>query len=82
LKKQRFPTLQELDEVTEVHPIVVRRGGHNAVVNSCAVALANITPKTQPPLGGIIGTDKDGNLNGFFKILRSSSSIAFGRLSA
>lgn len=67
LKEQRFPTLQELDEVSNIHPIVVRRGGHNIVVNSCAAALANITPATQPPLGGIIGINREGKLNGLLQ---------------
>ncbi|KAM0227286.1 hypothetical protein ACHAPO_011641 [Fusarium lateritium] len=67
LEEQRFPTRQELDNVSTQHPIIVKRGGHNIVANSVALDLAGITDKTVSPEGGVIGRDNDGNLNGLLQ---------------
>lgn len=64
LIERRMPTSSELDSVTDQHPILVRRGGHNAVLNSLALKLAGITSDTPNPPGGIIGRNEDGTLNG------------------
>jgi hypothetical protein len=43
----------DLDAVTQSHPVIVRhRGGHTAVVNSKAFALAGIDLNTPDPVGG------------------------------
>lgn len=67
LREQRLPTLQELDLVSQSHPIVVRRGGHNIVANSYAMNLAKVTPDTKPPAGGHIGLDSQGRLTGLLQ---------------
>ncbi|KAK2685557.1 hypothetical protein QWA68_015420 [Fusarium oxysporum] len=36
LKGRRFPTAEELDLASTAHPIVLRRGDHNVIVNSLA----------------------------------------------
>lgn len=64
LVEQRFPSLQELDDVSVDHPILVKRGGHNMVANTFALRLAGITESSKNPAGGVIGRDKDGFLNG------------------
>ncbi|WZH49467.1 amidohydrolase 3 [Fusarium acuminatum] len=64
LKERRFPTAKELDLASTVHPIVLRRGGHNIVVNSLALKLGGITVDMQSPPGGKIGRAEDGKLNG------------------
>ncbi|ANP52453.1 putative amidohydrolase YtcJ [Streptomyces griseochromogenes] len=64
LAERRLPTAAELDQATERHPVLVKRGGHNDVVNSCALRLAGITEDTPVPAGGVIGRDADGRLNG------------------
>ncbi|MFL5626404.1 MAG: amidohydrolase family protein [Ktedonobacteraceae bacterium] len=51
LAEGRLPTAPELDEATKEHPVLVRRGGHIAVVNSLALSLAGITRDTPDPQG-------------------------------
>ncbi|RFU81950.1 exoenzymes regulatory aepa precursor [Trichoderma arundinaceum] len=67
LPEKRFPTIQELDEISSQHPIIVRRGGHNMVANSCALAYAGITKDTKPPPGGEIGKDENGEMTGLIQ---------------
>ncbi|MFE4023232.1 amidohydrolase [Streptomyces sp. NPDC059101] len=64
LAERRLPTAAELDGATERHPVLVRRGGHNNVVNTYALRLADITEDTPVPPGGVIGRDADGRFNG------------------
>ena len=64
LAERRMPTAAELDQATDRHPVLVKRGGHNDVVNSYALRLAGITEDTPVPPGGVIGRDADGRLNG------------------
>ncbi|KAG9257614.1 amidohydrolase family-domain-containing protein [Emericellopsis atlantica] len=64
LKERRFPTALELDGASRTHPIVLRRGGHNIVVNSLALKLGGITTASTSPPGGKIGRTNDGSLNG------------------
>ncbi|MFI5420808.1 MAG: amidohydrolase, partial [Nitrososphaerales archaeon] len=65
LKERRFPTAKELDAATTKHPILVKRGGHNDVVNSMALKIAGITKDTPDPKGGTIVRDKNGEPNGW-----------------
>jgi predicted amidohydrolase YtcJ len=67
IPEKRLPTIQELDEISSVHPIVVRRGGHNMVANSCALAAAGITKDTKPPPGGKIAKDENGEVTGLIQ---------------
>lgn len=64
LAERRMPTAAELDTATDRHPVLVKRGGHNAVANGYALRLAGITADTPEPDGGIIGRDDDGTPNG------------------
>jgi predicted amidohydrolase YtcJ len=64
LAERRMPTAAELDSVTDRHPVLVKRGGHNDVVNGYALRLAGITEDTPAPPGGVIGRDADGRLTG------------------
>jgi predicted amidohydrolase YtcJ len=64
LAERRMPTAAELDQATDRHPVLVKRGGHNDVVNTYALRLAGITKDTPVPPGGVIGRDADGNLTG------------------
>lgn len=43
------------DQATDRHPVLVKRGGHNDVVNHYALRLAGITGETPVPAGGVIG---------------------------
>ncbi|WP_432172745.1 amidohydrolase [Streptomyces sp. Tue6028] len=64
LAERRMPTATELDQATDRHPVLVKRGGHNDVANTYALRLANITEDTPVPPGGVIGRGDDGRLNG------------------
>ncbi|GHI40505.1 amidohydrolase [Streptomyces violascens] len=64
LAERRMPTAAELDRATDRHPVLVKRGGHNDVVNTYALRLAGITVDTPAPPGGVIGHGADGKLNG------------------
>ncbi|WP_037606003.1 amidohydrolase [Streptacidiphilus rugosus] len=64
LAERRMPTAAELDLATDRHPVLVKRGGHNDVVNHYALRLAGITEDTPVPAGGVIGRDAEGRLNG------------------
>ncbi|MFF7454180.1 amidohydrolase [Kitasatospora sp. NPDC008115] len=64
LAEQRMPTTEELDTATADHPVLVRRGAYNMVLNSAALRLAGITAATPEPPGGVIERDADGRLTG------------------
>ncbi|MFJ9694435.1 amidohydrolase [Kitasatospora sp. NPDC101183] len=64
LAEQRMPTTEELDAVTTDHPVLVRRGGYNMVLNSPALRLAGITEESEQPEGGVIERDARGRLTG------------------
>ena len=44
-----MPTAAELDQAATTRPIVVKRGGHNDVVNSACLTMARITRDTPDP---------------------------------
>jgi hypothetical protein len=64
LAERRMPTAAELGQATDRHPVLVKRGGHNDVVNHYALRLTGITEETPTPAGGVIGRDENGHLNG------------------
>ncbi|MET7777432.1 amidohydrolase [Streptomyces sp. NPDC005388] len=64
LAERRMPTAAELDRATDRHPVLVKRGGHNDIVNTYALRLAGISEDTPVPPGGVIGRDADGRLDG------------------
>ena len=66
-----LPTRLELDRATGDHPAFLQRiDGHIAIANTAALTAAGITGKTDPPQGGVIDKDADGNPTG---ILRESA---------
>jgi predicted amidohydrolase YtcJ len=67
LAERRLPTRYELDAAAPDNPVLVKRGGHNDMVNSLALRLANISPDTQPPSGGVIERDAQGEATGRFE---------------
>ncbi len=65
---QTLPTRQDLDRVTAGHPaIFVRVDGHIAVANSAALQVAGISGQTQPPAGGAIDHDAQGQPTGIIR---------------
>ena len=68
LIEQRRPLRADLDAVAPNNPVVLTRaGGHSAVANSLALALAQIDESTPQPEGGVIEKDDDGALNGIIR---------------
>lgn len=65
LAEKRLPTREELDAAAPRHPVYIPRGGHTAVANSRALALAGITDGAKnPPGGAFIRDPKTGRLTG------------------
>jgi predicted amidohydrolase YtcJ len=64
LAENRLPTLSELDVAASGHPLLARRGGHLAVVNSAALQAAGVGAGTPDPAGGKFGRLDDGSPNG------------------
>jgi predicted amidohydrolase YtcJ len=62
--EKRLPTAADLDGASEDHPVVARRGGHLAVVNSVALRLSHIDRDTPDPMGGRLGRTAEGDPNG------------------
>ncbi|MEI4828003.1 amidohydrolase [Bacillus sp. FJAT-53711] len=82
IEEKRFPTRWELDEISTEHPIIVGRTcGHISVVNSKALELAGLSKNTPDPEGGIIGRDKNGDLNGLLYETAHMSMYALAQFS-
>jgi predicted amidohydrolase YtcJ len=64
LQDHRFPTPDELDEVSAAHPIVYRSTLHHVVANRKALELAGITRDTADPPGGGLERHPDGTPTG------------------
>jgi predicted amidohydrolase YtcJ len=57
LAEGRMPVRQELDAVTPANPVFIKRGGHVAIANSAALALAGITKASADPKQAVIVRD-------------------------
>ena len=64
LAENRLPTLAELDAAAPENPVLARRGGHLAVVNSAGLRAAGVGADTPDPPGGKIGRLSDGSRDG------------------
>jgi hypothetical protein len=74
LAEGRFPSRQDLDDISPDHPVVLTQwSGHAAWVNSKALELAGIGRDTPSPDGGEIVKDGDGEPTG---ILLETASFA------
>jgi len=60
LREGRYPTRYELDAAAPDNPVYMPMGGHTAILNSRALALAGITRDLDDPAGGHIDRDADG----------------------
>src|SRR5215469_4408109 len=68
LAEHRYITAADLDKVAPENPVWLRHTtGHYAVVNSYALRLANVTPKTKDPSAGTIERDAQGAPTGVLK---------------
>ncbi|MGE7665167.1 amidohydrolase [Ureibacillus composti] len=65
LAEKRYPTKEELDDISKNHPIIIiRTCNHFSFVNSKALEVANINETTKNPNGGIFERHPDGKLTG------------------
>lgn len=65
LAEKRFPTREELDRAFPEHPVFLQHiSGHLGVLNSLGLERIGLTAETPNPVGGVIGRDKTGRLNG------------------
>lgn len=77
VNERRFPTLGEIDAVTGDRPTLIRRFcGHVAIANSAALKLLGLGPDTSSPLGGEIGRDDRGQLNGILREAAAEAAFA------
>lgn len=61
----RFPTRDDLDTVSDQHPIILQRAdGHASVANSLALQRSMIDGTTPAPFGGAINLDSEGRPTG------------------
>ncbi|HWK99139.1 MAG TPA: amidohydrolase family protein [Parapedobacter sp.] len=77
LIEHRHPTRKELDDVSQLRPIIViHTSGHASVANSAMLHLLGIDETTPEPEGGHFGRDKStGKLNG-----KLEENASFGAL--
>jgi predicted amidohydrolase YtcJ len=65
VKDKRALTIRDLDQVSTLHPVIVRhRGGHTYFYNSKAFELAEVTKDSPNPMGGTYDRDETGALTG------------------
>ena len=65
MSEKRKPTRRDLDRAAPDRPVALTRTcGHIYAVNSLALKLAGITANTEPPVGGVIERDENGEPNG------------------
>ncbi len=67
LQERRFPTAVELDEAAPDHLVMVQRGGHNAVLNSAALAAAGVTATSGDVADGYVARADDGTPTGLLQ---------------
>lgn len=74
----RFPSRDDLDDVSDENPVVlIRADGHALVANSLALEAAGINIDTKDPAGGAIERDEAGRATGML-IDNAMSLIPFG----
>lgn len=63
--ENRFPNRDDLDAVSDQHPIILQRAdGHASVANSLALERSNIDGASEAPFGGAINLDDNGRPTG------------------
>ncbi len=63
-----YPTTNRLDELTPNHPVLLTHAsGHMSLANGYAMRLAKVDGNTNPPAGGEILKDEQGNPTGVFR---------------
>lgn len=67
-REKKMPDRRDLDRISTVHPILIRRCClHTVVVNSKALEVAGIDKDYQSPASGIVEKDREGQPNGVLR---------------
>lgn len=66
LEEGRPLTCSDIDFITETAVVLKRVCRHVLVANTTAMKIAGISKETPNPIGGVIGKDENGELNGLF----------------
>ncbi len=83
LAESRHPTREDLDKVSQEHPvIVVRTCNHISAVNSRALEVLGITRDTPDPEGGTIVRDDNGEPTGVLKETAHMTAFEASRYSS
>lgn len=62
----RIPTRWDLDDISPDNPVcIVHVSGHNVLVNSLALELAEVNDSTEDPVGGMFVRDNNGRITGY-----------------
>lgn len=65
-KDKVIPTRWDLDVISPNNPVcIVHVSGHNVLVNSIALDMANVDNDTSDPAGGMFARDKKGQITGY-----------------
>lgn len=64
LAEQRMPTAVELDSAAAGHPVFIRRGGHNLVLNTLAFGLLDVDATSHDEPGTTVIRQPDGSPTG------------------
>jgi hypothetical protein len=78
IKEKRFPTRQELDSVSDTHPIwIIHASGHSGAANSMALENQGIAETSEDPIGGRFLRDAaSGKLNGLIEGLSAMGPMS------
>lgn len=79
VEEKRFPTRQELDNISTEHPIwVCHFTGHGGATNSLGLQARGIDRSTTDPKGGRFGRDDDGELDGLLEGMTAMGELGDG----
>ena len=65
MEEKRYPSRDDMDEVSRAHPIAFRASLHVTILNSKALEVVGIDRNTPDPPGGVIERDQHGEPTGF-----------------
>lgn len=79
LAELRNPTRADLDAISTEYPVyLIHQSGHLAAANSKALEIVGITRDSEPPPGGVIARDANGEPTGVLE--ENAHNVAFGKL--
>ncbi|WP_108671298.1 amidohydrolase [Peribacillus acanthi] len=75
-QNQKIITVDELDAISQNHPIVLKRVCRHALLaNTVAMKVGGLSDQSTPPSGGDFGRYENGRLNGLFYDLAQSTIL-------